>query len=113
MLYQLPNGASQLVCNVVAGLFVAKTDNTSVITVLIVHTPSPAGIIGIATIHIEHQLALTACCWLLGIIGAAIILNWSVVANVAGHTKRMTVNGLNFVCYAGGNIIGPFIFSPS
>lgn len=111
ILLQLPNGAFQLVMTIVAGAIASNVRNTSIICAIAVQIPSAAGIIGIALIPIEHRLALTACCWLLGIIGAAIILNWSIVAsNISGHTKRMTVNGLNFVCYAAGNITGPFLF---
>lgn len=114
VLWQLPNGAFQLVCTIAAGFFAPRVPNTSVLTTITVQIPSLAGIIGIALVSIEHRLALTACCWLLGIIGAAIILNWSIIAaNFAGHTKRMALNGLNFVCYAAGNIIGPFMFEPS
>ncbi|KAH7316876.1 major facilitator superfamily domain-containing protein [Stachybotrys elegans] len=114
VLWQLPNGAFQLVCTVAAGYSVSKFPNISIFTILLVHVPSLAGIIGIATIDLGHRPALTACCWLLGVVRATIILNWSVIAsNVAGHTKRMTVNGLNFVCYATGNIIGPFMFTPA
>ncbi|KAF7544106.1 hypothetical protein G7Z17_g10213 [Cylindrodendrum hubeiense] len=114
VLWQLPNGAFQLVMTVAAGVHASKIRNTTIICAIAVQVPSLAGIIGIALIPIEHRLALTACCWLLGIIGAAIILNWSVIAsNFAGHTKRMTVNGLNFVCYAAGNIVGPFMFRQS
>ncbi|ETN45930.1 uncharacterized protein HMPREF1541_00112 [Cyphellophora europaea CBS 101466] len=114
VLYQLPSGAFQLVCTVFAGWFSSAVRNTTVLTVVIVHVPSLAGIIGVATIDISHRLALTACCWLLGVIGAAIILNWSIVAaNFAGHSKRMTVNSANFFFYATGNVIGPFMFTPS
>ncbi|KAK2013504.1 MFS general substrate transporter [Colletotrichum eremochloae] len=114
VLWQLPNGAFQLICTVAAGFVASKFNNMSIIMILVVHVPSLAGIIGIATIDLDHRLALTACCWLLNVTGAAIILNWTVIAsNVAGHTKRMTVNGINFVCYATGNIIGPFMFSPA
>ncbi|KAK5170521.1 uncharacterized protein LTR77_005109 [Saxophila tyrrhenica] len=113
VLYQLPNGAFQIVCTFLAGWFSSAVPNTTVITVIITHVPSIAAIIGIATIDLSHRLALTACTWLLGIIGAAIILNWSVVtANFAGHSKRMAVNGCNFVFYATGNVIGPFLFLP-
>lgn len=114
VLWQLPNGAFQLVTTVAAGYFVSRVPNSSVLTSIVAQIPSLAGIVGIAVIPISHPLALTACCWLLAVIGAAIILNWSITtANFAGHTKRMTVNGLNFVCYAGGNIIGPFMFKTS
>ncbi|KAF4431487.1 Major facilitator superfamily [Fusarium acutatum] len=111
ILWQLPNGAFQLVMTIAAGAIASNVRNSSILCAIAVQIPSLAGILGIALIPIEHRLALTACCWLLGIIGAAIILNWSIVAsNISGHTKRMTVNGLNFVCYAIGNIIGPFLF---
>jgi hypothetical protein len=47
------------------------------------------------------------------ITGLCIILTWSIVAaNIAGHTKRTFVNGLEFVGYATGNIIGPLLFIP-
>lgn len=109
--WQLPNGAFQLVATVGAGYIASTFPNTTVLCSIVVTIPSLAGIIGVYTISLEHRLALTACCWLLGVVGAAIILNWSIVAaNFAGHTKRMTVNSLNFICYAAGNIVGPFLF---
>lgn len=111
--WQLPSGAFQLVPTVILGCLASRYRNITVLMSVLAGVPSIAGIIGIALIPLEHPLALTACCWLLGVIGAAIILNWSiVVANFAGHTKRMTVNGVNFICYAAGNIIGPFMFDP-
>ncbi|KAJ0305330.1 hypothetical protein Brms1b_010873 [Colletotrichum noveboracense] len=111
--WQLPSGAFQLVPTVILGYLASRYRNITVLMSVLAGVPSIAGIIGIALIPLEHPLALTACCWLLGVIGAAIILNWSIVAaNFAGHTKRMTVNGVNFICYAAGNIIGPFMFDP-
>ncbi|CVL02569.1 uncharacterized protein FMAN_00073 [Fusarium mangiferae] len=98
---QLLNGAFQLVMTISAGAIASNVQHSSILCAIAIHIPSLAGILGIAPITIEHRLALTACCWLLGIIGTAIILNWS---NIPGHAKRMTVNGLNFVCYASGNI---------
>lgn len=114
ILYQLPNGAFQLFSTVLAGYIVSRVPNSTIITTLVVYLPALVGVIGIATISLEHRLTLTACCWIMNVSGAAIILNWSgVAANFSGNTKRMTVNGLNFVCYAGGNIIGPFMYMPS
>ncbi|KAI8282142.1 hypothetical protein K4K60_003720 [Colletotrichum sp. SAR11_57] len=111
--WQLPSGAFQLVPTVILGYLASRYRNITVLMSVLAGVPSIAGIIGIALIPLERPLALTACCWLLGVIGAAIILNWSIVAaNFAGHTKRMTVNGVNFICYAAGNIIGPFMFDP-
>jgi hypothetical protein len=43
-----------------------------------------------------------------------IILIWPLAAeNLVGHTKCTFVNGLEFVGYAAGNIIGPFLFIPA
>ena len=113
-LYQIPNGAFQLVSTVAAGIFVSRVPNTKIITSLVVYIPPVAGVIGIATISLQHRMALTACCWLLDVGGAALILNWSIVAaNFAGHTKRTTVNTINFVFYATGSIVGPFMYRPS
>jgi hypothetical protein len=36
-----------------------------------------------------------------------------ITANIAGSTKRTTVNALFFVSYCVGNIIGPFAFKSS
>jgi hypothetical protein len=72
-----------------------------------------AGLIGILTIPLKHQINLAACAWIMPITGLCIILTWSIVAaNIAGHTKRTFINGLEFVGYAAGNIIGPFLFIP-
>ncbi|KAF5560493.1 major facilitator superfamily transporter [Fusarium phyllophilum] len=101
IVWQLPMGAFQLVMTIAAGAVASNVRNSSILYAITIQIPSLAGILGIALMPIEHRLALSACCWLLCIIGAAIVLNWSIVAsNISGHTKRMTVNDLNFVCYA-------------
>jgi hypothetical protein len=114
VLYQFPGGAFQLVMTIVAGTVSSKVPNSTIITIMAVQLPVIAGIAGLTTISTVHRMALTGCSWLLSVGGAAIILNWSInAANYAGHTKRMTVSALNFICYYGGNIIGPFLFIPS
>lgn len=46
----------------------------------------------------RHRFALVAMCWLQGILGAPVILNWTLTGlNTAGHTKRSTVLGIYFV----------------
>lgn len=112
--YQMPSGAIQFVCNIGAGILVSTTPNTLVLTIILGFVPGICGMIGIATIDLKHQLSLTACSWLQGIFGVSIILTWNLVgSNIAGHTKRTTVNGIEFCCYAAGNIIGPFLFLPA
>jgi len=65
------------------------------------------------TIDIEHRYALVACCWLQFVLGAPLVLGWTLPGvNTAGHTKRATVMGLFFIFFAGGNIAGPHMFLP-
>jgi Major Facilitator Superfamily len=114
VLYQLPGGAFQLVVTIIAGIISSKVPNSTIITIMVVQLPVIAATAGLVTIDSEHQMALTGCSWLLSVGGAAIILNWSInAANFAGHSKRMTVSTINFICYYGGNIIGPFLFKSS
>jgi hypothetical protein len=50
------------------------------------------------TINEKHRYALVACCWLQNVLGAPIILGWTLPGvNTSGHTKRSTVIGLFFV----------------
>jgi hypothetical protein len=57
-----------------------------------------AGLIGLLTIDIKHRYALVGCCWLQNVLGAPIILGWTLPGvNTSGHTKRTTVIGLFFV----------------
>src|SRR3569833_1258451 len=106
--YQMPTGAIQFVCNIGAGIFTSRVPNTLVLTIILALVPGIAGMIGLAPIDINHQLGLTACSWLQGIFGVSIILTWDLVAtNIAGHTKRTMVNGLEFCCYAAGYVEDP------
>ncbi|KAH0841553.1 hypothetical protein FOPE_07102 [Fonsecaea pedrosoi] len=76
--------------------------------------PGIAGLIGLLTINIKHRYSLVACCWLQNVLGAPIILGWTLPGvNVAGHTKRTAVVGVFFVFYCAGNIAGPHLFLPS
>lgn len=60
--------------------------------------PGLAGLIGILKISIKHRLALVGMCWLQGILGSPVVLNWTLPGlNTAGHTKRTTVIGIYFV----------------
>lgn len=112
--YQLPIGGVQIVATVIAGYLASRFRNCTIIIIMVLVSFGIAAIVGWSTIGSEHKMALTACAWIVAVYGASMILNWSIVAaNFAGHTKRMTVNGINFVCFWGGNFAGPFIFEPS
>jgi hypothetical protein len=108
--YQLPIGAFQFTATILGGFLTSKVRNILCIVIILGLIPSLAGMIGIATISLEHKWGLLVCTWLQGVWGVSNILSWSLVAsNVAGHTKRTTANGIWFVFYASGNIIGPFL----
>jgi len=114
LLYQLPIGAFQFAFTIAGGMLTAFVPNLLCITIIVAFLPGLAGMIGIATISLEHGLSLLACVWIQGIWGISNILSWTLVAvNVAGHTKRTTANAVWFMFYAAGNIIGPFLFIPS
>lgn len=112
-LYQMPGGALELVAVPLAGYITSCIPNSLVITFIFGLIPGIAGMIGIATIPINHHLALAACTWLQPIFGVALFLTWTLIgSNVAGHTKRSMFIGGNFVTFGAGNAIGPFFFLP-
>ncbi|EXJ89579.1 hypothetical protein A1O3_02646 [Capronia epimyces CBS 606.96] len=111
LLMQLPGGALECIACLVGGFFTAHTHNTMVLTIMVGFVPGLAGMIGIATISLEHQTSLAACLWLQAIFGVSIVLTWALIsANVAGHTKRHFFFGTEHLFYAVGNIVGPFLF---
>ena len=113
LMYQLPGGSFALICTIFGGLLNSYIPGILCLTSILALLPGLAGMIGIATISLDHQLALTACAWLQNIFVLAIILHWSIVAsNFAGNTKRAAANGVLFVFFGIGNIVGPFLFLP-
>lgn len=88
--------------------------NSTVTICALAYLPGLFGLVGIHVLPLSDKLNLAACLWMLPITGLAIILTWNIVAsNTAGHTKRAFANGVEFTFYAAGNIVGPFMFTPS
>jgi predicted MFS family arabinose efflux permease len=112
--YQLPIGGLQVVATIFAGYLASRFRNRTIIIILVLVTFGVAALVGWSTIPAKHKMALTACTWLVAPYGASIILVWAVLAaNFAGHTKRTTINGINFTAFWAGNFVGPFVFNPS
>ncbi|KAJ5806404.1 MFS transporter [Penicillium pulvis] len=112
-LLQTPVGAFELVMVISFG-YLSKLPNMLGATIVLSCIPGLAGLIGILKINIEHRFALVGMCWLQGILGAPVILNWTLTGlNTAGHTKRSAVLGIYFVLYCAGNIAGPHFFLAS
>ncbi|OQV08925.1 hypothetical protein CLAIMM_13132 [Cladophialophora immunda] len=111
--YQLPIGAVQLFATVAAGYLASRYRNRTIVIILVLAIFAIVAMVGFSTIPADQRMALTACTWIVAAYGGAIVLNWAIVAaNFAGHTKRTTVNGVNFVAYWVGNFAGPFVFEP-
>lgn len=109
-LMQMPVGAFELVMVIVFG-FVSRLPNMIGITIIIACLPGLAGLIGLLKISLTHRMALVGMCWMQGVLGSPVILNWTLPGlNTAGHTKRSTVLGIYFVLYCAGNIAGPHLF---
>ncbi|KAL3439899.1 major facilitator superfamily domain-containing protein [Aspergillus insuetus] len=114
-LLQTPVGGIQVVMVIAFG-YLSKMPNMLGATIVIACVPGLAGLIGLIKIPHDdaHRFALVGMCWLQGILGAPVVLNWTLPGlNTAGHTKRSTVLGLYFVIYCAGNIAGPHLFLAS
>lgn len=108
---QMPTGAIEFSVIFTAGIIAVLVKNTRCIIFVLLCIPSLAGLIGIATIPLEHKWALVGCAWLQYLIGGPVILCWIfLTANVAGATKKTITTGLWFTFYAAGNIVGANIF---
>lgn len=75
LMYKLPGGAFALICTTFGGLLGSYIPGILCLPSILALLPGLAGMIGIATISLDHQLALTACAWLQSILVLAIILN--------------------------------------
>lgn len=67
--------------SVIVGYVNAIVPNILCLSIILGLVPGIAGMVGIATISINHELALAACCWLQAVFGVSIILSWSLVGS--------------------------------
>lgn len=112
-LMQTPGGAFEILGCILFG-YVSRFRGWLCPAIILSCLPGIAGLIGILTIPIEHRLALTAMAWLQNVLGAPIILSWTLPGvHTAGHTKRAAVLGVFFAMYCAGNIAGPHMFLDS
>lgn len=110
-LLQLPAGAIEFVTVPVCGLFATYVKDVRCLTMMVVCLAPLGGLLGIRLTSLDHRWSLVGCSWLLGILGAPIILTWNILqSDIGGHTKRTITNGLWFTFYAAGNIVGSNIF---
>ncbi|KAG5420573.1 hypothetical protein I9W82_002454 [Candida metapsilosis] len=108
---QLPLGAIEVVLVVVGGIIAFTIKNTRCYVLFAFCIAPLGGLIGIHTISLDHRWSLVGCAFLQFIIGGPVIMCWILLnANVSGSSKRTISNGIWFLLYAAGNIIGANIF---
>lgn len=112
-LMQTPGGAFEIVGCLIFG-YVSSFRGWLCWAIALSSLPGMAGLIGLLTISYDQRLTLTAMAWLQNVVGAPIILCWTLSGvNVGGHTKRTTTIGIFFVMYCAGNICSPHMFLAS
>lgn len=110
-LLQLPSGAIEFLTVPACGLIATYVKDARCLTMMAISLVPLGGLLGIRLTGLDHRWSLVGSTWLQGILGAPIILAWNLLAtNIAGHTKRSIANGMWFLFYAAGNIVGANIF---
>jgi MFS family permease len=113
LLIQMPVGAAQIGFVIVGCGLATKVKNGRIIMFCL----TVISVVGMALMyalgHKSHLAGLTGFCLSMGF-AANMPLGLSLISsNVAGFTKKATVNALTFITYCLGNIVGPQFFSIS
>ncbi|KAJ5629108.1 MFS general substrate transporter [Penicillium lividum] len=111
-LFQIPYGIVILVSNISAMYLQRWLPGQKRCFVAVLYVcPALAGALGIHTISRDRKIAHLVCYWLTSTYTASFAMVMSIItANTGGSTKRSVVNGIFFISYCVGNIIGPFSF---
>lgn len=117
-LMQIPYGAliaiSILVCVFLNDYMARKGRQTRCWFILLFLSPNIAGAFGLRFLSESNQAGRLICYYLTGPYNAAFVMVLSLTtANTAGHTKKVLTNGILFLGYCTGNIIGPFFYLDS
>ncbi|KUJ13590.1 MFS transporter [Mollisia scopiformis] len=114
LLMSAPGGAVGVICVLSVGYLSDKWhDRSSVMLICILPTILGAGLmIGLDPNGVpKNKAGLLAASFLTGTFGAAfmLLLAWN-ASNIAGHSKKVTINALTLVSFAVGNILGTQTF---
>ncbi|THX57363.1 MFS general substrate transporter [Aureobasidium pullulans] len=110
LLLQMPGGLVDIVCKIGFGVLSDKLFDRSIPAVIAILIPMIGGILMIVIpSHMSAGLLVGYYC--ISCAGAS----WGLVMvmisnNTIGHTKKVTVNGLQILAYGAGNWIGPQTF---
>ncbi|KAL6703743.1 hypothetical protein ACN47E_009124 [Coniothyrium glycines] len=109
-LLQLPSGAVSIISILTATFLAGRFDQRglNVVTLLI---PGMIGGALMAFLPANNKVGKLLGNYLTNCIGASLPLLYSwVAANIAGHTKKVTMNAILLMSFCLGNIIGPLTF---
>jgi ACS family allantoate permease-like MFS transporter len=114
LILSAPSGAIGAICVLGVGYLSDKwRDRSSVMLICILPTILGAGLmIGLDPNGIpKNKAGLLAASFLTGTFGAAfmLLLAWN-ASNIAGNTKKVTINALTLISFAVGNILGTQTF---
>jgi MFS family permease len=109
-LLQLPSGAVSVISIITATYLAGRFDQRglNIVTLLI---PGAIGGALMAFLPGESKVGKLIGNYLTNCIGSSLPLLYSwVAANIAGHTKKVTMNAILLMSFCLGNIIGPLTF---
>ncbi|KAL2789383.1 major facilitator superfamily domain-containing protein [Aspergillus keveii] len=113
ILVSLPISVFTFICVASATIVTSKVRKSRCITAAVLSLISLAGSIMVSQIDPSKKVARLAGMWLFPAYSAGVPIIMSIIAsNVAGYTKRTTVNAVMFMGNCAGNITGPFLFFP-
>lgn len=111
LLLQMPNGLFQLGGLAFIALCTTYVRNTRIFCMALMILFGLIGMIMVLALPDSRKFSRLGGLWLSAMWAADIPLALSLIAsNIGGFTKRATVNGMMFIGYCVGNIIGPQLF---
>jgi MFS family permease len=112
-LLQLPSGAVSVV-SIIMATYLAGRFNQRGLNVVTLLVPGAIGGALMAFLPSHNKTGKLIGIYLTNCIGASLPLLYSwVSANIAGHTKKVTMNAILLMSFCLGNIIGPLTFRQS
>jgi len=106
-LLAIPNGAVQIIGITTGGLLLRRFPNSRAWIAIGAFVPSIVGAILLITLSFHHRTGLLLAYYVLNLGGApgfVMVLSW-VTSTSAGHTKKLTTNGIFLIGYALGQIL--------
>ncbi|KAJ5223579.1 Major facilitator superfamily domain general substrate transporter [Penicillium chermesinum] len=107
----IPTGVLATVWQILLGFFTSRVPNSRCATIAISNLVPMVCAILMWKLPRDNQHGLLAAYYVFYTYWAPYVLSTSLpMANTSGHSKKLTMNAIFFICYCIGNIIGPQCF---